>query len=87
MLSQSSHPLPASLDAPVPLMASSTPSKLVETRLSRRRTVLAQQLALSMAYTGAEFAGKVICTIKGEKGTVIQTRRVVTPSGRNLART
>ncbi|KAG2363981.1 lactate/malate dehydrogenase [Suillus spraguei] len=76
LLSQSSHPLPASLDATV-----------VDTLINRIQfggdeVVKAKDGAgsatLSMAYAGAEFAGKVIRAIKGEKG-------IVTPTFVNLA--
>lgn len=71
LLSQSSHPLPASLDA-------SGIDKLVNRiQFGGDEVVKAKDGAgsatLSMAYAGAEFAEKVIKALKGEKGIVAPT--------------
>lgn len=68
LLSQSSHPLPSSLDK----------STLVNRiQFGGDEVVKAKDGAgsatLSMAYAGAEFAGKVIRALKGEKGIVVPT--------------
>ncbi|KAG2039361.1 lactate/malate dehydrogenase [Suillus americanus] len=76
LLSQSSHPLPASLDA------TALDGLINRIQFGGDEVVKAKDGAgsatLSMAYAGAEFAGKVIRAIKGEKG-------IVTPTFVNLA--
>ncbi|KAG1807827.1 lactate/malate dehydrogenase [Suillus subaureus] len=76
LLSQSSHPLPASLDA------TAIDGLINRIQFGGDEVVKAKDGAgsatLSMAYAGAEFAGKVIRAIKGEKG-------IVTPTFVNLA--
>ncbi|KAG2344235.1 malate dehydrogenase [Suillus weaverae] len=71
LLSQSSHPLPASLDA------SALDSLINRIQFGGDEVVKAKDGAgsatLSMAYAGAEFAGKVIRAVKGEKGIVAPT--------------
>ncbi|KIK81109.1 hypothetical protein PAXRUDRAFT_833093 [Paxillus rubicundulus Ve08.2h10] len=71
LLSQSSHPLPPSL-------GQSAVDKLVKRiQFGGDEVVKAKDGAgsatLSMAYAGAEFAGKVIRALKGEKGLVAPT--------------
>ncbi|KAG2145470.1 malate dehydrogenase [Suillus bovinus] len=76
LLSQSSHPLPASLDA------TAFDSLVNRIQFGGDEVVKAKDGAgsatLSMAYAGAEFAGKVIRAVNGEKG-------IVTPTFVNLA--
>ncbi|OJA18162.1 hypothetical protein AZE42_11597 [Rhizopogon vesiculosus] len=71
LLSQSSHPLPSSLDA------STVDGLINRIQFGGDEVVKAKDGAgsatLSMAYAGAEFAGKVIRAIKGEKGIVAPT--------------
>jgi len=71
LLSQSSHPLPSSLDA------SAIDALINRIQFGGDEVVKAKDGAgsatLSMAYAGAEFAGKVIRAIKGEKGIVAPT--------------
>ncbi|KAG2107615.1 lactate/malate dehydrogenase [Suillus discolor] len=76
LLSQSSHPLPASLDA------AAVDVLINRIQFGGDEVVKAKDGAgsatLSMAYAGAEFAGKVIRAVNGEKG-------IVTPTFVNLA--
>lgn len=71
LLSQSSHPLPSSLDA------STIDGLINRIQFGGDEVVKAKDGAgsatLSMAYAGAEFAGKVIRAIKGEKGIIAPT--------------
>ncbi|KAG2121310.1 lactate/malate dehydrogenase [Suillus clintonianus] len=71
LLSQSSHPLPSSLDA------SAFDALINRIQFGGDEVVKAKDGAgsatLSMAYAGAEFAGKVIRAVKGEKGIVAPT--------------
>jgi len=71
LLSQCSHPLPPSLEQ-------SAVEKLINRiQFGGDEVVKAKDGAgsatLSMAYAGAEFAGKVIRALKGEKGLVVPT--------------
>ncbi|KAJ8581328.1 malate dehydrogenase [Rhizopogon salebrosus TDB-379] len=71
LLSQSSHPLPSSLDA------TATDGLINRIQFGGDEVVKAKDGAgsatLSMAYAGAEFTGKVIRAINGEKGIVAPT--------------
>ncbi|KAG1841529.1 malate dehydrogenase [Suillus subalutaceus] len=71
LLSQSSHSLPASLDA------TALDGLINRIQFGGDEVVKAKDGAgsatLSMAYAGAEFAGKVIRAIKGEKGIITPT--------------
>jgi len=71
LLSQSSHPLPASLEA------SALDALINRIQFGGDEVVKAKDGAgsatLSMAYAGAEFAGKVIRAVNGEKGIVAPT--------------
>jgi len=73
LLSQSSHPLPASADIP---------TLIKRIQFGGDEVVKAKNgtgsATLSMAYAGAEFAVKVIRALKGEKG-------IITPTFVNLA--
>ncbi|KAH7882218.1 malate dehydrogenase [Phlebopus sp. FC_14] len=75
LLSQSSHPLPPSIDQ------STIDSLINRIQFGGDEVVKAKDgtgsATLSMAYAGAEFAGKVIRALKGEKG-------IITPSYVNL---
>ena len=68
LLSQSSHPLPATADIP---------ALVKRVQYGGDEVVKAKNGAgsatLSMAYAGAEFAFKVIRAIKGEKGIITPT--------------
>ncbi|KAG1744643.1 lactate/malate dehydrogenase [Suillus paluster] len=71
LLSQSSHPLPSSLST------SALDALINRIQFGGDEVVKAKDGAgsatLSMAYAGAEFAGKVIRALKGEKGIVAPT--------------
>jgi len=71
LLSQSSHPLPASLDK------SALDKLIYRIQFGGDEVVKAKDGAgsatLSMAFAGAEFASKVIRALKGEKGVVVPT--------------
>ncbi|KAH0834055.1 lactate/malate dehydrogenase [Lanmaoa asiatica] len=71
LLSQSSHPLPSSVDK------STIDSVIHHIQFGGDEVVKAKDGAgsatLSMAYAGAEFAGKVIRALNGEKGIVVPT--------------
>ncbi|KAF8841834.1 NAD-malate dehydrogenase [Paxillus ammoniavirescens] len=71
LLSQSSHPLPSSLEQ------SAVEELVKRIQFGGDEVVKAKDGAgsatLSMAYAGAEFAGKVIRALKGEKGLVAPT--------------
>ncbi|KAK0216081.1 L-malate dehydrogenase [Armillaria fumosa] len=71
LLSQSSHPLPSSFSA------TDSDALINRIQFGGDEVVKAKDGAgsatLSMAYAGAEFAGKVVRAIKGEKGIVAPT--------------